>query len=333
MRRRELLGAMAAGPLAVQLEQLRRRLDGMAGLSSGERDADEWERAAAGYSRQVAGMPAAAYLPHLLADAAEVTDRVDSASGSVRVRLERSAARIAALAAMGMTYLGDEMTAGRWWRTSVRVAGQSGDGELVALVLGKQAVTSMYGSGAALALARAGEALAVSGGRAYAGTVFAHQARARYYGMSGMRAEALSAVVDLKRAWERLGDADVKAGDSAFGQPERILPHTEAWVLAKVGDTRAALKAQDAYLTFPVSVSGRAKVELLRAETLIRAGDVDGGARRCVTVLGALGGAWRRERDIASTARAALGAVPARLRSVRSVQEAREALELAAGQG
>jgi hypothetical protein len=99
----------------------------------------------------------------------------------------------------------------------------------------------------------------------------------------------------------------------------------------KVGETRAALRAQDAYLSCPASVGGRAKIELLRAETLIRAGDVDGGARYCVTVLGALPGTWRRERDIASNARAALGAVPAGLVSRRSVREAREVLALPPG--
>src|SRR5712691_9136360 len=80
VRRRELLGAMVAGPLAVQLEQIRRHLDGVAGSSASERDADEWERVAAAYARQVLSTPAVVYLPHLLADASEVTERLVSAS-------------------------------------------------------------------------------------------------------------------------------------------------------------------------------------------------------------------------------------------------------------
>ncbi len=329
VNRRSVLGAMAVAPLALSLEQIRRHLDGVSAAEPGERDADEWERVVAGYARRVPGSPAAAYLPHLLADAGEVTERVMSASGGVRVRLTRSAAQIAALTAVGLSALGDDMTAVRWWRTSARVAGESGDGELVALVLGKQAAHALYSPGGEMeALARAGHALAAAPDRACAGAVFAYAARAQAYGGLGRRADAVAAAADHKRAWERLPDADVKAADSEFGQPERRVRHTQAWVLAKVGQPGAALAAIDAYLSGPVSVAGRARIELLRAETLIRGGDVDGGAGHCVTVLAGLPGAWRGEREIVSSARSALAAVPLPLCSRLPVREAREILAI-----
>lgn len=331
VRRRELLGAMAAGPLALQLEQIRRHLDGLSVVAS-ERDADEWERVAAGYARKVWGMPAAVYLPHLLADTGELTERVMSASGSVRVRLTRSAAKMAALTAIGLAAVGDGMTAARWWRTSARVAEGSGDGELAALVLGKQAAKAIYGPGGNPdALVLADRAVAAGGGRVCAGVVSAHAGRAQALAGLGRRGEALAAVADHKRGWERLPDADVSAAGSEFGQPELRVRHTEAWVLVKLGATRPAVAALDAYLMYPVSSGRRAKMELLRAEALIRAGDVDGGARHCVGVLSGLPGAWRGEWEVLSSARAALGAVPVALGSRPAVREAREVLALSAG--
>jgi hypothetical protein len=149
--------------------------------------------------------------------------------------------------------------------------------------------------------------------------------------MSGRRGEAFAALAGQRRAWDRLPDGVSREGGSEFGQPERRVAHTEAWVLAKLGDTRAALDAVDAYLMYPVSGSGRARVELLRAEALVRGGDVDGGARYCAAVLSGLPGAWRADYEIVSSARAALGAVPAELGGRRPVREVRELLALPGG--
>ena len=109
--------------------------------------------------------------------------------------------------------------------------------------------------------------------------------------------------------------------------------HTRAWVLAKVGRPGEAMTAIDAYLECPASAGGRARVEFLRAESLIRSGDVDGGARHCVRVLAGLAGAWRGEHEVVSAARAALAEVPVSLNARRPVVEAREALALSAGRG
>ncbi len=329
VNRRELLGAMVAGPLALQLEQIRRHLDGVAARPASERDADEWEQVAAEYARRVAVLPVSAYLPHLLADAAEVTDRAASSSGSVRARLTRSAAQIAALTAIGLATMRDEMTAARWWRTAARVADEPGDGELLALVLGKQADMSIYGP-SARTLALASEALAAAGGVSCAGAASAQAARAQVYAGLGRRASALSALADYRRVRDGLPDADVEPG-SEWGHHERRALAVEAYVLTKTGDAGGALAAQDAYQMHAENVGGRARVALLRAETLIRAGDVDGGAGYCVRVLKALPSEWRQTRGVVVRAHAALGAVPARLGSRASVRDAREVLSLPAG--
>ncbi len=332
MRRRELLGAMVAGPLAVQLEQIRRHLDGVAGAVASERDADEWERVAERYSREVLSVPAVVYVPHLLADAGEVTERLASASGAVRVRLGRSAAMIAALAAVGLSALGDPMTAGRWWRTSVRVASESGDGELAAMILGRQAVKSLYRAGGSSdALRLADRALAAAGDQACAGVVSAWSARAQAFAAAGRHADAVMAVAEQRAAWERLPEGASRDAGSEFGQHERRVAHTRAWVLTKLGDADAAVNAVDAYLIHPATVLSRARAEMLRSEAMIRGGDVDGGARHCMSVLSALPAGWRGDCEVMSSARAALGAVPAGLGMRRPVQEARQSLALSAG--
>jgi hypothetical protein len=72
-------------------------------------------------------------------------------------------------------------------------------------------------------------------------------------------------------------------------------------------------------------------VELLRAEALIRAGDVDGGAEHCAAVLKSLPEQWRRTRGVVRRAGSALGAVPASLGARASVRDAREVLALPVG--
>jgi hypothetical protein len=98
------------------------------------------------------------------------------------------------------------------------------------------------------------------------------------------------------------------------------------------GDTRSAWVAQDAALAlYAAPGRGRAQVEMHRAETLIRSGDVDTGARHCVSVLTALAPAWRGDNLITSSARAALSAIPLPLRQRAAVREAREVLALPRG--
>jgi hypothetical protein len=214
VNRRDMLAAMMAGPFALELERIRRNLDGTSLASASERDADDWERVEATYAREVVCSPHARYLPHLLADAGEITERVGSASGGVRVRLMRSAAQIAALAAMGLSALGDPMTAARWWRTAARVAGETGDTDLTALILGRQAVLTLYEpDGDNVALTLASYALTAVGGRVCAGTAGAHSARAQAYARLGRHDDALTALADLERPWELLPDSDVRRAD------------------------------------------------------------------------------------------------------------------------
>ena len=328
VNRRTMLAAMMAGPFALELERVRRHLDGVALAPASDRDADEWERVAALYAREVACSPHARYLPHLLADAGEITARVMSASGVVRARLLRSAAQMAALAAMGLSALGEPMTAARWWRTAARVAGEAGDCELTALILGRHAVLALYELGGdAVALTLSGDALAAVGGRACAGAASAHAARAQAYGRLGRHDDALAALADLERAWRQLPAADVSAADSVWGQPERRVRHTQSWTLTQAGQVGAALAAQDAaFELYPESHGGRAQVQMHRVETLIRSGDVDGGAAYCVTVLTALPVTWRENALVLSAARSALAAIPAALSERRPAREARELL-------
>ncbi len=163
--------------------------------------------------------------------------------------------------------------------------------------------------------------------------VSAWSARAQAFAVAGRAGDARVAVAEQRRAWERLPDGVCRDAGSEFGQHERRVAHTEAWVLAKLGDKRAALEALDAFLIYPASALSRARAELLRAEAVIRGGDADGGARHCVGVLTGLPGAWRSDSSVVSSARAALAAVPAAQGSRLPVLEAREVLALSAGKG
>jgi transcriptional regulator with XRE-family HTH domain len=332
--RRQMLTVMLTGPAAFELERIRRRLDGVSLGSASERDADEWEQVAADYARQVYLSPAARYLPHLIADASEITDRVISSTGNIRHRLLRSTALIAALTAVGLDAIGDQRSAARWWRTSNRVASESGDSSLAALILGKQAVLTLYGPGGGTeALRRADQAIAVADGRTCSGVASAHKARAQAYASVGRHDDALAALTEFERVWEQLPDTDINVVDSEWGLPERRLRYAKSWVRTQSGDSRAALKAQESALAiYPTSGIGRTQVEMHRVETLIRAGDIDAGAQYCSTVLTALPQEWHRDERIIWSTRTALGAVPPALSSRRAVREAREALATPAPQ-
>jgi hypothetical protein len=335
VRRRELLGslsaALAGAPFA-ELERLRRGVDSILSAPSTNGDADDWERTAASYAHEVGVLPPVDLLPRLLSDFGEAGTRLANSSGHVRHRLAHVVAQLGALTAITFVNLGDQHTADRWWRTAARAADEAGDYRASSLIRGRRAVFSLYGRPTETVLRLADEAIITGRNSACAGVASGYAARAHALAKLGRADEARQALRDLTNVFEHL-PAEI-SGDrwSAWGWSEWRLRHTESYVYTHSGDISAASRAQDAALVlYPEArYQGRAQVEMHRAECLIRAGDIDSGAKHAATILGMLSSEQRGDALVTSGALAALAAVPVQELRRPAVQDARELLALPA---
>jgi tetratricopeptide (TPR) repeat protein len=318
-----------------ELERLRRGVDAALSAPPGERDADAWERTAAGYAHEVGVLPSRELLPGLLADFGEIGERLAGSSGHIRHRLARAAGQLAALMAIALTNLGDSGTARRWWRTAARAADEAGDYRAAALVRGRHAVFALYGSRpAATALGLADEAIAVGRDAPCAGVASGYAARAQALAQLGRSQDARHTLHNLAGVFERLPEGVSADRWSVWGWSEMRLRHVESYVYTRAGDVKAAGQAQDVALKlYPAhTYQGRTQIELHRAECLIRAGDIDGGAQHARQVLGQLPPERRSDALVTGTAVAALRAVPPQHGLRPAVRSARELLALPAGQ-
>lgn len=293
--RRKLLGLMATaaatGALARDAEPLRDAFDAAVAADAGDRDADAWERVAHDYAREVGWARAALLQPELAVDFAELTRLLSAARGTARTRLIHTAAQLAALMAITLTNLGEGRAARRWWRTAARAADQTGDHQAAALVRGRAAVFSLYtGTARTTVIDAAEEAIAVGHGSPCAGVASGYAARAQALAELGRHDEAAAALDDLRGVFEQLPDAVRSERGSQWGWSVGRLHYVTSLVHTCAGNIGSAMAAQDAALAvYPQrNWQIRGQVEMHRAGALIRAGDVDEGARHMTQVLSAL---------------------------------------------
>lgn len=291
VRRRALLGLLASAasaPLVQRAEHLRAAVNqAMDGVAT-DRDSDAWERVAFDYAHEVGVLPAAELLPELLADIDELKELLRAATDGVRSRLTHSAAQLAALTAITLTNLGDMRGARRWWRTAARAADESGDYLAASLIRGRQAVFSLYEdrpTGSALDLAE--EAIAIGRAAPCAGVASGYAAKAQALAKTGRHADAAAALHELEELVERLPDHVSQDQASQWGWSAQRLHHVASHVYTFAGNLEKAGRAQDQALAlYPAgNYQGRAQVELHRAGCLMRAGDVDAGARHTIHIL------------------------------------------------
>ncbi|WP_433467356.1 helix-turn-helix domain-containing protein [Spirillospora sp. CA-128828] len=293
--RRTLLGLMATATtvssLARDAEPLRDAFEAAVAADISDRDADAWERVAHDYAREVGWSPAAVVQPELTADFAELTRLVLSGRGTARTRLIHVAAQLAALMAINLTNLGEGRAARRWWRTACRAADQTGDHTAAALVRGRAAVFSLYAQTPRLSVVEAAEeAIEVGRGVPCAGVVSGHAAKAQALAELGRHDEATETLDDLRSVFEGLPEAVQTERGSQWGWSNGRLHYVTSLVHTCAGNMGPAMVAQDAALAvYPdQNWQARGQIEMHRAGVLIRAGDVDEGARHMTRVLESL---------------------------------------------
>lgn len=98
-----------------------------------------------------------------------------------------------------MTNLGDSRNARRWWRSAARAADESGDHYAAALVLGRQAVFSLYEARPTPSILNtAEEAIAVASSKPCAGVASGYAAKAQVLAHLGRHDEAVTALHDQR---------------------------------------------------------------------------------------------------------------------------------------
>lgn len=336
--RRTLLGLMttgvAAGALARDADSLRNAFEEAVAADASDRDADAWERVADDYAREVGWASADLLRSELAADFAELTRLLPAARGAARTRLIHTAAQMAALMAITLTNLGEGRSARRWWRTAARAADQTDDHQVAALVRGRAAIFSLYTDMPRQSVVEAAEkAVAVGRGTPCAGVASGHAARAQALAELGRHSDAAAALTDLGELFERLPDDVRKERSSQWGWTNGRLLYVTSLVHTCAGEVGLAMAAQDAALSvYPErNWQARGQIEMHRAGTLIRAGDVDEGARHLARVLEDLPAEQRGDGLVRGSALASLRLAAPGNANRPALREARDLLASTGG--
>ncbi|ONK15468.1 hypothetical protein [Streptomyces sp. MP131-18] len=182
----------------------------------------------------------------------------------------------------------------RWFHTAGRAAAESGDRDLHAWVLGREAMVSLNFGAAAVAGQITERARAVAAGRATAATALVTVVAARAHAARGDRAAAPSAIDEAEGLLSRLPSD--QAADTWLGYPEQKHHVHLSQALTLLGETRRAYASQDRALQLSrrPSVMTRSLIALDRAACLAHNGERGEAARIAGRAYGELPAAHRQ---------------------------------------
>lgn len=269
VQRRGVLSGLAAGFVApIVVSELIHT--GFNAALSHHPSADEWGERVASYGKD-----------YMSAGAAEIRDRL--AGDLVVVQQNLASPRMWALAARALTMLGKvspkSSEAISWYRLAGAVADRSEDERTRIWVRGRGALALAY-EGAQLDVAQelADQALALSD-KPTLGRLNALLGRAHVLGLRDRRREALHAFADARRVFDAVATNESGEQISDFAIPEWRMGVISSLLLARLGEERLAITAQDdARRTLPRSLPRFAThLELHQALMLVRSGDRETG--------------------------------------------------------
>lgn len=335
--RRRLLACLAVlgvdtAARSESLEPIRRSLAGALPGGMQGHVVQDWEEIAFEHGHAFLTTSPDVLLPDLAADLVTLLDSIRSVGGdTVRQDLCAPAGKMAALMAMTVATLGERRHARDWWKTARRTADASGDRGLKVWVRGYEAMNALYSERpVSVVLRLANEAIEIAGDAAGAEVLEAMASRAQALAMmDGRGREAENAIHDLEERFTRLPSAAPDDRLATGSWPETALHHTAAFTYTHTGDSVQAERARTAALdAYPRSMRRqRAQIELLRATSLVKDGDVLVGVDRAAQTVQALA-AGQRTTTIQRGARMVLDAVPDAQMSQPAVRDYRDALAL-----
>lgn len=272
-----------------------------------------WEELAWSYLQAYVITPPKVLLPELLIETDGLNRAIrDCGDEGIRMRLCVPLAKITALVAMATSSShGNEREARNWWVTSRQVADYSQDTSTRVWVRGLEAKRILYTLPhlPTLALKRAEEAIAIAGNEADNTISSALAARAQALSVLHQAGLAESSLDTLRSHFERYGNS--MKGSSMFGATETNVRHAEAFAYTHLGQRKNAEGAQRATLALyhPSMVRQSANVELLRAASLIRDGEVSDGVAHAQRTLASLDVGYRTV-VVQATAQMVLSSIP-----------------------
>jgi tetratricopeptide (TPR) repeat protein len=288
-------GLGVAAPALAALEQARRTMDDVLQTSHvGAATLERWERAADEYAAAYQITPAGVLLGDVVADFVEVQGLLaQSTPVRVRIGLSRAAHRLALLAAVLLSSMGEHREARAWLHTSRLAAEESGDTVLVGQALARSAIVSLYYGSPAAALVDAQRAIDVLGETVCPAAARAWVVKARAHARLAHVDQALEALVHGERLHSGLS-AEEKA-NTAFGYTARQFTWHCANALVHLdrGDEAAALQREALAAYAPSERLDPTLIRLDAAVTMLRAGDPAAAAESATAVWTALPAAHR----------------------------------------
>ncbi|GAA3550264.1 hypothetical protein GCM10022419_033140 [Nonomuraea rosea] len=275
--RRQILASLAALGTTAALPSL----DNLRHLIGPDRVQDweeiVWERALAFHTHPI---------PDLVKDLAQ--DVIDIQQNLQRLgpgtptaaSWQRINAQLLCLLARALGSAGHPRESRGWWNKAREAAEFSGDGQLLAYILSKQAVQGLYEHRPVpVLLNNADEALAAAEGVPCAGATMALAVQAQVRAMQGNRDGSLVALREQAQVFKLLPSSVRDDHDSAFGWPEERLMHTRSFATIYGSNMPNDDEAQRAALaSYPESnARGRAQLRLHRALHHVRSGDIVAG--------------------------------------------------------
>ncbi|MER5853746.1 hypothetical protein ABT126_44450 [Streptomyces sp. NPDC002012] len=212
---------------------------------------------------------------------------------ATRVRLCRTAGQMAGMTAIVLHDLGSRREARAWFATAAHAAGESGDRQLHAWVMAREAMVGLnYGSPKAAA-GLAEQARRVTGNSPTAAATLAAAVAARAYALSHQPDQARDALADADRLMERLSGE--QRADTWFGHCEQKHHVHLSHALTALGDTGRARESQGRALELsaPTSSMTRTLLTIDGAACAHHDGDTEQACRRAAAALAVLPAGYR----------------------------------------
>ncbi|WP_328335851.1 MULTISPECIES: hypothetical protein [unclassified Streptomyces] len=291
-RRQMLRGTLAAGLTATALTALtdtRQSVDLALAADTAPADLSDLEAAAEAYSYGYHGQPPTRFLADLANDFAGLRPHLDSPQpASTRIRVCRAAGQMAGMTAIVLHDLGARREARKWFATASTAAKESGDQQLRAWVLAREAMVPLnYGAPQAAALL-AEHARQTAGNRPTAAATLAAAVAARAYALSHQPEQARQALTAADNLMERL-NASARADTwLTHGEQKHHVHLSHAFTT--LGDTARARESQQRALELsaPTSTMTRSLLTIDAAACLRYDGDPEQACRRAAATLTAL---------------------------------------------
>ncbi|MFI9041279.1 hypothetical protein [Streptomyces sp. NPDC053726] len=296
-RRQVLRGALAAGLTTTALAALtesRQPVDLALTADTSPADLSDLETAAEAYGYGYHGQPPTRVLADLASDFVNLRPLLDSPQPvATRIRVCRTAGQMSGMIAIVLHDLGARKEARKWFATASKAAQESGDRQLHAWVLAREAMVPInYGAPQAAALL-AEQARQAAGNRPTAAATLAEAVAARAYALSHQPDRAREALTAADMLMERL-DASARADTWLTHGEQKHHVHL-SHALTALGDTPRARESQQRALELsaPTSTMTRSLLAIDAAACFHHDGDTEQACQRAVAILAALPDAYR----------------------------------------